>query len=269
MAGCVPACLATGGPVALPVLLVCAHPDDETIGAGTLLGRCSDAVVLHVTDGAPRDGRDTARHGFADVAAYAAARRQEALAALGLAGLGPERIRSLGVPDQQAALRLAALARRIAALIEERPPAILVTHAYEGGHPDHDAVACAVHAALRLAPPPRPVLLEMTGYHAGPSGIETGRFLPIEGHPPPVVLPFGAEARALKRRMLDAFATQREVLAHMPFAPDTLRIAPACDFTRPPHPERLFYEGFDWGMTGPRFCALAGAAHAELGLEAT
>ncbi len=37
------------------VLVVVAHPDDETIGAGALLARLRDVRVVHVTDGAPRD----------------------------------------------------------------------------------------------------------------------------------------------------------------------------------------------------------------------
>src|SRR4029077_3455583 len=52
--------------------------------------------------------------------------------------------------DQQAAFRLAELARRLAALFAERGIAVVLTHACEGGHPDHDAVAFAVHGAARL-----------------------------------------------------------------------------------------------------------------------
>src|ERR1051325_5216230 len=38
--------------------IVAAHPDDETIGAGAYLARLSQAIFIHVTDGAPRDMRD-------------------------------------------------------------------------------------------------------------------------------------------------------------------------------------------------------------------
>ncbi len=48
--------LAAGGPIAERVMIVVAHPDDETIGLGAQLRRFEDALLVHVTDGAPRDG---------------------------------------------------------------------------------------------------------------------------------------------------------------------------------------------------------------------
>jgi hypothetical protein len=52
------------------VMIVVAHPDDETIGMGAQLCGFHDALLLQVTDGAPRDGRDAAAHGFANIAEW-------------------------------------------------------------------------------------------------------------------------------------------------------------------------------------------------------
>jgi LmbE family N-acetylglucosaminyl deacetylase len=45
---------------------------------------------------------------------------------------------------------LAPVARRLADLFARKGTGIVLTHAYEGGHPDHDAAAFAVHAAGKL-----------------------------------------------------------------------------------------------------------------------
>jgi LmbE family N-acetylglucosaminyl deacetylase len=74
-------------------MIVVAHPDDETIGMGAQLCCFKDALLLQVTDGAPRDGRDAAAHGFANIAEYAFARRVELLTALRAGGAGDLRDR--------------------------------------------------------------------------------------------------------------------------------------------------------------------------------
>ncbi len=78
---------------------------------------------------------------------------------------------------------MAEVARRLAPLVA-RADAVL-THAYEGGHPDHDAVAFAAHAAARRAG--RPVF-EMPFYHAAPEGWARQVFLPVQDH---ALLPSG------------------------------------------------------------------------------
>ncbi|HEV7515463.1 MAG TPA: PIG-L family deacetylase, partial [Thermoanaerobaculia bacterium] len=80
-------------------LVLAAHPDDETIGAGALLCRQPPQAVIHVTDGAPRDlAWAPAAHGDRD--GYARARRRELAAALALAGVPADRLLRLGIVDQ-------------------------------------------------------------------------------------------------------------------------------------------------------------------------
>ena len=130
-------------------LVLVAHPDDETVGAGSRLPRLAHARFAYTTDGAPRDGEDAARHGRSP-AEYRELRQRELHAALALCGIRFDRVLDLGYPDQQAAVHLAHLARRVMDLLAtERIDAVL-THPYEGGHPDHDATAFAAHTAAAL-----------------------------------------------------------------------------------------------------------------------
>jgi len=173
-------CLVAGRPVPARVLVIVAHPDDETIGIGGHMARFADLHLLHVTDGAPRNGADARAHGFASPGDYATARRKELARALCLAGQDPDRAARLGVPDQEAALHLPRIVDAVAACLSKLRPVAVLTHAYEGGHPDHDATAFAVHAACARVGAAAPEVVEMTGYHAGPDGIVAGRFLPAE-----------------------------------------------------------------------------------------
>jgi LmbE family N-acetylglucosaminyl deacetylase len=256
-------------PLPARAIVVGAHPDDEVIGAGALLARLPDAAVVHVTDGAPRNESDARAAGFAGWAEYAAARRGEAEAALAVAGLTPERLTSFGFADQQATHNLAPLAQRLAAMLREGSFAVVITHAYEGGHPDHDATALAVHAACRLIKaagetPPR--LVEMAGYHALGGSFTAGTFIAHVEAEPVATVALDAKARRLKRRMLDCHATQRAVLSPFAVEVERFRAAPRYDFRIPPHPGALHYDTQDWGMTGGHWRRLAQTALEQLRL---
>jgi LmbE family N-acetylglucosaminyl deacetylase len=255
-----------GGPLAFRALTVVAHPDDETIGCGGQLARFSDITIVHVTDGAPRNGIDAAKLGYSGPVDYAAARRRELEAAMHLAGIGSERLVALGWSDQEAALHLTEIAGELEARLAGAD--CVVTHAYEGGHPDHDACAFAVHAActrLRRRGS-APVVIEMPLYRAGPEGWGVHTFIP---HPQTeeIVVDLDADARARKRAMFACHLTQLQVLARFQIEQERFRQAPNYDFLRLPNDGALLYERENWGMTGERWLALAGAALAELGLR--
>jgi LmbE family N-acetylglucosaminyl deacetylase len=252
------------------VLVLAAHPDDETLGASRVLARARRCVVVHLTDGAPRDPALRAPAFRRDRDEYAFARRGELVAAMALAGVGPERLHALGAVDGEAIEDAVPLARRLAALVDELRPARVLTHAYDGGHPDHDAAALVARAALRLlarAGRPAPSLLEMALYHGGAGGLVTLDFLPAAGVPTFTVALDAADERR-KREMLACFASQRDVLGWFgALAVERLRPAPNADFSRPPHEGPLWYERLGFGGTPRDWRARAGRALAALERE--
>jgi len=257
--------LAGHEPICSRLLIVVAHPDDETITFGGQMWRLRDTLLLHVTDGAPRDGQDAQRLGFTELQDYAAARRNELAAALIAGEANGVRTVALGVPDKAAFLDLAHLSRQILQWVRCERPAAVLTHPYEGGHPDHDAAAFAVHAAHRLAgPEERPALIEMPFYHARGEQMIAGLFLP--GPTNEVVVPLGDAALVRKQSMVDCFRTQREMLYRFPLNPERFRIAPDYDFRQPPHSGVLLYETFGWDIAAADWRRRAGAALEALGL---
>ena len=69
---------------ALRVLVLAAHPDDETIGASQLISRFPESSVAFLTDGAPRDTRFWSAGTNGSREAYAEIRRNEVFRALSL-----------------------------------------------------------------------------------------------------------------------------------------------------------------------------------------
>jgi N-acetylglucosamine malate deacetylase 2 len=250
------------------VAVVVAHPDDEAIGVGAQLPRLTGVTVIHVTDGAPRNRHDAERHGFSSSAEYAFARARELERVMMLAGVPVADRFCLGLADQHAADHLPRVARALVRLFLERATEIVLTHAYEGGHPDHDAVAFAVHAAAALLRREgRDIaIVEMPFYHADGDGWTVQRFAPIPLADETVVR-LDEDDRAVKRRMFAAHRTQTEMLSLFVIDAERFRIAPSYDFAMLPNAGRLHYERHDWGMTGERWLALADAAWRELGLE--
>jgi LmbE family N-acetylglucosaminyl deacetylase len=249
-----------------PVLVVAAHPDDETLGAAALLLRSPGAAVVHLTDGAPRDRSFWSAPIDGSRAEYAAVRRDELERAAAIAGMAPGQLHALGAADQEAAHGLVELSFGLARTIAALNPKRLVTHPYEGGHPDHDAAAFVARAALALlrgsgrrAPP----LFEMTSYHAGPDGsLRPAEFLAAAG--PVHTRRLAAVERRAKDAMLAAFESQRSVIAWFPRDVERLRRAPPCDFARAPHEGPLWYERMGFPLAGPRWRELAGRAAARL-----
>jgi LmbE family N-acetylglucosaminyl deacetylase len=257
-------------PLPEPIAVVVAHPDDEVIGLGGQLSRWAPHTILvHVTNGAPADGCDARAAGFATTSEYAAARHHEAHAALAWLPRAILRRVSLGVIDQQVCSRLHEIIAELAELIREAEPPVLVTHAYEGAHPDHDAIAFGVSAlrAMRRVPPF--AVVEFAGYHVTPSGtFVTNRFPESPQDDRRVRLPLDPAERRLKRLMLAAFRTQARVLTPFDVREEWVRPAPAYDFAAPPPGVQVWYDRINMGVTGGEWRASVADVTRRLAAEA-
>jgi N-acetylglucosamine malate deacetylase 2 len=276
----------------LRILVLAAHPDDEVIGASTLLARFPQSTVAFLTDGAPRDEHFWTGGAYSSREEYAARRRGEAAQALAHANISAEQISWLGATDQEAVFGIPKLIDAFAKLTKEARADVVITHPYEGGHPDHDCAALVAALAIS-ALDPSPQLAEMTSYHAENGQCITGRFLEsqwtpgLEGrgytHPlgytnsredsPPrlsalaparVAFDLSDEDRQRKRNMFNGYASQRLVLQNFPTNREMFRPAPDYDFSQPPHGGKLWYECMGWQMTGARWRELAMGAIDEV-----
>ncbi|WP_114769978.1 PIG-L deacetylase family protein [Microvirga subterranea] len=250
------------------VAVVVAHPDDETIGLGAQLPRLDGITIVHVTDGAPRSGHDVADRGYASWRDYADARRQELVTAMALARVPADALVSFDIPDQEATDRIAEIARRLTVLFHERSIRHVLTHAFEGGHPDHDACAAAVHLAcgiLRARGLEPPCLIEMPYYTLGRNGWRVQRF--DDARSSETVIELRSHEQRLKRAMLAAHSSQAAVLSLFPIQVERFRCSPSYDFTRLPNSGLLLYEDQNWGMTGARWLDAIRTALNILGQE--
>lgn len=246
--------------------VIVAHPADEIVGAGCLISKLVDVTVLHVTDGAPSEMADAEAAGFKDRTEYAKARRQECISALAIANVPEDRVVDLEVIDRCASNDMADLTKRITTFLQLSGADIVITHPYEGGHPDHDATAFATHAALRMIKENGlwpPVLFEMALHPSEDFKAKIPEFLPGPERETTTLL-LDERATKLKRKMFACFETQQESLAVSPLGPEKFRQPSAYDFSVLPNGGKLHYENFEWAPGSCEWQRLACRALADL-----
>jgi LmbE family N-acetylglucosaminyl deacetylase len=234
------------------IVLVIAHADDEVIGAGGQLHRWPNVCFVHVTNSSPPSLEDARNAGCSASHEYAQLRRAEFRRVLRHLNLREERATELDFGDQQAAFQLDSLTEKIKTVLGDLSPDIVLTHSFEGGHPDHDATAFAVHAARDSNWP----LIEMAGYHNARGYFCAGEFLP-EVSTEEVGRDLLPAERAQKDFFFSRYTSQSSTLALFPIRHERFRAAPTYDFCRAPHPGQLYYERYPWNMTADLWSELA------------
>lgn len=232
------------------ITVIVAHPDDETLACGATMARLEGIHLVIVTDGSPRNLEDARANGFDSVAAYAHARAGELEAAVAIANIDRSRLLQLEVADQAASHRMSHIAHELAAVFAAQHTRLALTHAYEGGHPDHDALAFSVHAAAALSARAGASVevVEMPLYRADADGkMLLQNFAPGADVAEEIVT-LGPIERFLKRAMADAHASQARIIDQFDLTTERFRVAPRYDFSQPANAGQVYYERQNWGV---------------------
>lgn len=136
------------------VLVLAAHPDDESMGCAGTVALLTDAgaavTAVFATDGEGTIGSPTAPE---ETGRRRAAEAREACRLLGVSD-----VRFLGLPDRGLPARTTELGERLAPIVAETRPQAVLLPWFLDGHPDHQAVSAALpHAGL-------PADVEVWGY---------------------------------------------------------------------------------------------------------
>jgi LmbE family N-acetylglucosaminyl deacetylase len=227
-------------------LVVVAHPDDEAIGCGLLLQRLQDATVAFLTDGAPADRYFWGK--FGSRSAYAEVRAKETRKAL--EHLKGVRVVRFGARDQELMFRLDIALEWLRKIIREQKPETIVTHCYEGGHPDHDCCSFLCSIVAREAGIP---VWEIPLY-SRVDGKFVRQYLPRRERA--VCLSASQKEERAKAGMVQAYASQEEFLQSFEMTTEYFLPQPPYDYSLPPHDGRLNYEWWGWEVTGGDLCTM-------------
>jgi N-acetyl-1-D-myo-inositol-2-amino-2-deoxy-alpha-D-glucopyranoside deacetylase len=202
------------------LLVLAPHPDDETLSAGGLLQRVlargGSVCVVFATDGennpwTQRLVERRLRVGPEDCVRFGRKRREEAMCALSELGVPSSDAVFLGFSDQAITSillsRSAPAVERLAALLHDRRPTLVVAPSPFDLHPDHSALAVLLDLALqRMDAGARPRLFSYV-IHASRRGRRT------LSEDPAACVRFEPEAkeRARKERAIRCHATQLAV----------------------------------------------------------
>jgi LmbE family N-acetylglucosaminyl deacetylase len=206
------------------VLLVCPHPDDETLGAGLLLqevvARGGQVRVLYLTDGERNPIPQLLEErrwpfGPAARARWGARRRAEAREALRILGVEDGAAEHWSLPDQGLA-HLADGDRVVASLsaaFESFAPTVIVTPSARDLHPDHVAAASLVRRAM--AKSGQDIAHLVYRVHGGRPSLD-------DAYVPPASLPtLNRKSEAMNAHATQLVASRRRML-HLATRPEAL-----------------------------------------------
>jgi len=189
------------------ILLFVAHPDDETIGCSGLLQRASSALIVFAVDGAPPHYGFEKKYGslqqYSDIRFLEASHALRALPHCSFRRLA--RQNGAHFVDQHLFEQLPEALTSLNQFVCRFSPDFIVTHAYEGGHIDHDA--CHVLAAY-IARAHSLMVMEFPSYWKAEDGRDIFQEF-RDSRNDDVILRLSEHEIQVKRQMLASYRTQQ------------------------------------------------------------
>lgn len=203
------------------ILVLAAHPDDETIACAALLHRAAESLVVFAVDGAPPHYGFEKK--FGSLQKYSEVRFAEASRALRLVPrcsiVRLSNNNGTFYSDQHLFFELQEAFDSLLGIGRQFSPDYLVSHAFEGGHLDHDA--CHI-LARRAAQALDLQNLEFPLYWKTADGGDVlQRFRDPRGDE--FVLQLSQEEQRVKRRMLSEYRSQKNLMSVFRLDPERFR----------------------------------------------
>jgi N-acetylglucosamine malate deacetylase 2 len=213
------------------LLVFVAHPDDETIGCSVLLQRIPSALVVFAVDGAPA-GYGFERK-FGSLKEYSDERFNEASRVLRLArNCSFRRLITRGgayFPDRHLFEHLEEAAESLVEIAQGYLPNAIVSHAYEGGHIDHDACSLLARYAANAVLSQQ---FEFPLYWKNDNGQDVFQEFRDAQEGEISLNPSEAEI-VTKNKMLAEYKTQRDIVAVFSTNRERFRPVRSCDYPQP------------------------------------
>ena len=184
-------------------IVIVAHPDDEILGCATLIRRSVLArkrvIIIIVTSGA-----NVGENNIAQI------RRQESENALKSIGICESQIVWLNYPDQNTYKHFDEIYLQLQDKIKQNgmEQCILITHAFEGGHPDHDILAVISFRMLQKGLIPEVYCFPL---YSKINGVRRYQYCDLDK---PIILYHTSLESELKQKAISFYCSQREITKH-------------------------------------------------------
>jgi len=222
------------------ILLAVPHPDDEVVACAAALQRASSAgakvFALYLTHGCI--AQDVMwlwqRKNYAAIVARRRAEAEHVAHALNIEPVGWSQRPARFLWQQMSAVR-----DEIQTAIKTHDIDQLWVPAYEGGNPDHDAIN-----AIGQVFKPNLSVLEFAEYNFADGKPNSNQFPQANGTEQIVEL--NAEERRAKQYALALYISEKSNLSYVKTERECFRPLANYDYSRAPHPGKLWYNRFQW-----------------------